>query len=313
MNRWEHLQLILEVYQFARDAAVAEAWLVAHEPYLLGDHYGDTLDTVEILIKKHEAFEKSAATQEERFAALERLTTFELRERQKAQEAEFRQQHPDAPFPQKTTLVQRYIDEFLPPPEPEPEPEPAPEPVKQAPEVVKAESPEARAVPSKEEKSPSEEGAGASSSDDQTCEGLLSRKHEWESTTKKASNRSWDKVYCVLSNKQLAAYKDQKHAKSDPTVYHRHEGPIDLNGASAFVATDYVKKPHVFRLKLANGGDFLFQCKDEAEMNSWIGRLNSATGTEPSSPTRAQTLPASSERGEQKKRSFFTLGKKKET
>ena len=30
---------------------------------------------VEALIKKHEAFEKSAATQEERFAALERLTT----------------------------------------------------------------------------------------------------------------------------------------------------------------------------------------------------------------------------------------------
>jgi hypothetical protein len=28
-ERWEHLQLILEVYQFARDAAVAEAWLIA--------------------------------------------------------------------------------------------------------------------------------------------------------------------------------------------------------------------------------------------------------------------------------------------
>ena len=35
----------------------------------------ENLDAVEALIKKHEAFEKSAATQEERFAALERLTT----------------------------------------------------------------------------------------------------------------------------------------------------------------------------------------------------------------------------------------------
>jgi hypothetical protein len=35
----------------------------------------DTLDAVENLLKKHEAFEKSAATQEERFAALEKLTT----------------------------------------------------------------------------------------------------------------------------------------------------------------------------------------------------------------------------------------------
>merc|ERR1711971_645423 len=30
-ERWEHLQLILEVYQFARDAAVAEAWLIAQD------------------------------------------------------------------------------------------------------------------------------------------------------------------------------------------------------------------------------------------------------------------------------------------
>ena len=30
---------------------------------------------VELLLKKHEAFEKSAATQDERFRALERLTT----------------------------------------------------------------------------------------------------------------------------------------------------------------------------------------------------------------------------------------------
>ena len=66
---------VLEVYQFARDASVAEAWLIAHEPYLTSTEYGDTLDMVEALIKKHEAFEKSAATQEERFAALERLTT----------------------------------------------------------------------------------------------------------------------------------------------------------------------------------------------------------------------------------------------
>jgi len=35
----------------------------------------DTLDAVETLLKKHEAFERAAATQEERFLALERITT----------------------------------------------------------------------------------------------------------------------------------------------------------------------------------------------------------------------------------------------
>lgn len=68
-------QTVLEVYQFARDAAVAEAWLIAQEPYLMSSELGHTIDEVENLIKKHEAFEKSAAAQEERFIALRRLTT----------------------------------------------------------------------------------------------------------------------------------------------------------------------------------------------------------------------------------------------
>lgn len=54
---------------------MAEHWLVAQEPYLLSQELGHAIDEVEQLIKKHEAFEKSAAAQEERFAALERLTT----------------------------------------------------------------------------------------------------------------------------------------------------------------------------------------------------------------------------------------------
>lgn len=39
------------------------------------NYFQHTIDEVENLIKKHEAFEKSAAAQEERFSALERLTT----------------------------------------------------------------------------------------------------------------------------------------------------------------------------------------------------------------------------------------------
>lgn len=32
--------LVLEVYQFARDAAVAEAWLLAQEPYIMSLELG---------------------------------------------------------------------------------------------------------------------------------------------------------------------------------------------------------------------------------------------------------------------------------
>lgn len=66
---------VLEVHQFSRDAGVAEAWLLGQEPYLSSREIGQSVDEVEKLIKRHEAFEKSAATWEERFSALERLTT----------------------------------------------------------------------------------------------------------------------------------------------------------------------------------------------------------------------------------------------
>ena len=49
--------------------------MYVQDPYLKSEEYGQTIDEVENLIKKHEAFEKAAAAQEERFAALERLTT----------------------------------------------------------------------------------------------------------------------------------------------------------------------------------------------------------------------------------------------
>uniref|UniRef100_A0A3P9B1C0 Spectrin beta chain, non-erythrocytic 1 n=1 Tax=Maylandia zebra TaxID=106582 RepID=A0A3P9B1C0_9CICH len=78
-DRWEWLRLVLEVHQFSRDAGVAEAWLLGQEPYLSSREMGQSVDEVEKLIKRHEAFEKSAATWEERFAALERLTTVSAR------------------------------------------------------------------------------------------------------------------------------------------------------------------------------------------------------------------------------------------
>lgn len=66
---------VLEVCQFSRDASVAESWLMAQEPYLSSSDYGQTVDAVEKLLKRHEAFEKSSATWEERIAALRKLTT----------------------------------------------------------------------------------------------------------------------------------------------------------------------------------------------------------------------------------------------
>eukprot|EP00106_Octopus_bimaculoides_P014006 XP_014781448.1 PREDICTED: spectrin beta chain-like [Octopus bimaculoides] len=400
-ERWEYLQLILEVYQFARDAAVAESWLIAQEPYLQNQDLGDTLDAVENLIKKHEAFEKSAATQEERFAALEKLTTFELKEIQRRQEEEYRQQHPEEVEKSKEEKRRKYIAEFVPPEEP-PEPEPE-EVVSTEPEDGEATSDDQgpaamtngekevtdesgqtvthTTLPAKDTLRPVPKGAVLNESssyqatDDTTVhsksrslpqradsennkekkrsrskspfgrffarkredegpsspsrsehqlagapeaehlEGALIRKHEWETQTKKASNRSWEKAYIILQANELSCYKDFKHAKTDPNTRLHHETAINLSGATCDRAHDYTKRPHVFRLKLAGGAEYLFQCKDDAEMENWITKVSAATGEASSSgPTRSQTLPAKPEgepkRDEHKRRSFFTLKKK---
>jgi len=140
---------------------------------------------------------------------------------------------------------------------------------------------------------------------------MLVRKHEWESTTKKATSRSWDKVYVVLSGRSLEVYKDQKHAKSEPKAYYHGEQPASLEGAVSNVATDYQKRPYVFRLKLENGAEYLFQGKDDDDMNSWISKINSVAGADAATASgRAQTLPAQGQKEESKRRSFFTLKKK---
>ena len=47
----------------------------------------------------------------------------------------------------------------------------------------------------------------------------------------------------------------------DPSTVHRPQ--IELAGVSALAATDYTKKPHVFRLKLGSGAEYLFHARDE--------------------------------------------------
>ncbi|XP_037501776.1 spectrin beta chain isoform X5 [Rhipicephalus sanguineus] len=300
-ERWEHLQLILEVYQFARDAAVAEHWLLAQEPYLLSMELGHTIDEVEQLLKRHEAFEKSAAAQEERFAALERLTTFELKQmRAREEEQERRRQQEEMerlaalqPPPSHEPSSQDRVDA-------EASAEAAREPaiLNGAESAATAVAVSAAAPGAGTEERPAED----------EFEGLLMRKHEWESTTKKASNRSWEKLYLVIRGTTLAAYKDQKHYRQEPESHYRGEAPVDLRTATAERATDYTKKKHVFRLKLSNGGEFLFQAKDEEELSQWLQQLQAAIGEATAGPSRAQTLPAE-RRDEPRKRSFFTLKK----
>ncbi|XP_033000977.1 spectrin beta chain, non-erythrocytic 1 isoform X1 [Lacerta agilis] len=352
-DRWEWLRLILEVHQFSRDASVAEAWLLGQEPYLSSREIGQSVDEVEKLIKRHEAFEKSAATWDERFSALERLTTLELLEVRRQQEEEERKRQPPSPEPSpKTgeesqqwdgTKGEQVSQNGLPPDQESPrmgesreanemvngaadqrtsskETSPVPSPTADRKAKAGLQAQTAATLPAKTQEAPST-----------LMEGFLHRKHEWESHNKKASNRSWHNVYCVINKQDMGFYKDAKAASSG--IPYHNEIPVSLKEAACEVAVEYKKKKHVFKLRLIDGNEYLFQAKDDEEMNAWIQAIASAISdkTELSTSThstpatsRAQTLPASvtitsesspgkreKEKEKDKEKRFSLFGKKK--
>ncbi|XP_030302543.1 spectrin beta chain, non-erythrocytic 1 isoform X2 [Calypte anna] len=356
-DRWEWLRLILEVHQFSRDASVAEAWLLGQEPYLSSREIGQSVDEVEKLIKRHEAFEKSAATWDERFAALERLTTLELLEVRRQQEEEERKRQPPAPEPSAKvaedgdsqqqwdgTKGEQVSQNGLPSDQESPrvaetagtnemvngaaeqrtsskESSPVPSPTADRKAKMAVQAQTAATLPTKTQEIPSAQ-----------MEGFLHRKHEWETHSKKASSRSWHNVYCVINNQEMGFYKDSKAAASG--IPYHNEIPVSLKDAVCEIAVDYKKKKHVFKLRLTDGNEYLFQAKDDEEMNTWIQAITSAISSDKIevSPTtqstpassRAQTLPASvtitsesspgkreKDKEKDKEKRFSLFGKKK--
>ncbi|XP_042684940.1 spectrin beta chain, non-erythrocytic 1 isoform X2 [Centrocercus urophasianus] len=356
-DRWEWLRLILEVHQFSRDASVAEAWLLGQEPYLSSREIGQSVDEVEKLIKRHEAFEKSAATWDERFAALERLTTLELLEVRRQQEEEERKRKPPTPEPSPKvaedggsqqqwdgTKGEQVSQNGLPSDQESPrvaetaetnemvngaaeqrtsskESSPVPSPTADRKATAAIQAQTAATLPAKTQEIPSAQ-----------MEGFLHRKHEWETHSKKASSRSWHNVYCVINNQEMGFYKDSKAAASG--IPYHNEIPVSLKEAVCEVAVDYKKKKHVFKLRLTDGNEYLFQAKDDEEMNTWIQAITSAISSDKIevSPTtqstpassRAQTLPASvtitsesspgkreKDKEKDKEKRFSLFGKKK--
>uniref|UniRef100_A0A665U6K9 Spectrin beta chain n=1 Tax=Echeneis naucrates TaxID=173247 RepID=A0A665U6K9_ECHNA len=226
-DKMDHLQIVLEVLQFGRDAYVAESWLAGQEPLVRAAELGSNVDEVESLIKRHEAFEKLAAAWEERFVLLEKLTTVSTWA-----------SSPTSKFIRQWIIKKKlYVLLFL----------------------CKAHA-------------------------------AYFQKNFF------CYHRSWQNVYCVLRKGSLGFYKDGKSASSG--IPYHGEVPISLGEAVCEVAHDYKKRKHVFKLRLGDGKEYLFQAKDEAEMSSWIrsilGSIPAGTGESPGGPralSRAMTMP----------------------
>ncbi|XP_026860660.2 spectrin beta chain, erythrocytic isoform X2 [Electrophorus electricus] len=290
-DRWDWLRLLLEVCQFARDASVAEAWLIAQEPYVADRDLGETVDEAEKLIKRHEAFEKSSATWEDRFCALERLTTLELLELQKKQKEmqQYRQEEEkesrkeDTGFIEESshlyTIEEQSLADLA---DVEPSSGQVEDTVGDSTVLVLSDIQESSymepAASSSTYITEETEQATLPTAAPQTqatlMEGTLARKHELEGPNKKASNRSWNNIYCVLKPGQLGAYKDGKNFAHGVT-YHG-ENPLSLSNATCEVLTSYKKKKQVFKLRLGDGSEYLFQCKDEEELQIWTRAIEKA-------------------------------------
>lgn len=65
----------MDLQLFYRDTEQADTWMAKQEAFLANEDRGDSLDSVEALIKKHEDFEKSLAAQEEKIKALDEFAT----------------------------------------------------------------------------------------------------------------------------------------------------------------------------------------------------------------------------------------------
>uniref|UniRef100_A0A0N5ANF9 Spectrin alpha chain n=1 Tax=Syphacia muris TaxID=451379 RepID=A0A0N5ANF9_9BILA len=79
LSLWDERRILYEqcmdLQLFYRDTEQAETWMTKQEVFLANDDLGDSLDSVESLIKKHEDFEKSLAAQEEKINALNQFAT----------------------------------------------------------------------------------------------------------------------------------------------------------------------------------------------------------------------------------------------
>ncbi|XP_064458376.1 spectrin alpha chain-like isoform X2 [Ornithodoros turicata] len=79
LQLWEERRILYEqcmdLQLFYRDTEQADTWMAKQEAFLANQDLGDSPDSVEALLKKHEDFGKSLTAQEEKIKALEEFAT----------------------------------------------------------------------------------------------------------------------------------------------------------------------------------------------------------------------------------------------
>ncbi|XP_053434203.1 PH and SEC7 domain-containing protein 3 isoform X5 [Nycticebus coucang] len=105
--------------------------------------------------------------------------------------------------------------------------------------------------------------------------GFLARKIHADMDGKKTprGKRGWKTFYAVLKGTVLYLQKDEykpEKALSEEDL----KNAVSVHHALASKATDYEKKPNVFKLKTADWRVLLFQTQSPEEMQGWINKIN---------------------------------------
>ncbi|XP_017842227.1 spectrin beta chain, non-erythrocytic 5 isoform X2 [Drosophila busckii] len=101
-------------------------------------------------------------------------------------------------------------------------------------------------------------------------QGMLERKHGLQSGGKKAPVRSWKQFHTVLCGQLVCFFKDENDFLQQKTA----NAPVNILGAKCERADDYTKKKYVFRLKLPDGSEFLFEAPSLDIMNDWVRKIS---------------------------------------
>ncbi|XP_045444781.1 PH and SEC7 domain-containing protein 3 isoform X7 [Pipistrellus kuhlii] len=105
--------------------------------------------------------------------------------------------------------------------------------------------------------------------------GFLARKIHADMDGKKTprGKRGWKTFYAVLKGTILYLQKDEY--KPEKSLSEEDlKNAVSVHHALASKATDYEKKPNVFKLKTADWRVLLFQAQSPDEMQGWINKIN---------------------------------------
>ncbi|UJR34926.1 hypothetical protein I4U23_027703 [Adineta vaga] len=89
---------------------------------------------------------------------------------------------------------------------------------------------------------------------------------------RRATDRSWRGAWAVLRRGALFLGKEKKHGLLIPLSCDSF--PINLQNADVELASDYIKKPRVFKVTTSNQSEFLFQAPDIQSLNEWLDVIN---------------------------------------